>query len=126
MFNPRAPYDANYTPVSDTFSILPGDLFRFGEFTSPSAKYYEVDYTYSSPSKVVVFKNSGSINPSVITPESFAILRKVPDETSIILNYNKTEGDTSKALAIPSNLERVVADNVANIIQPLRVALSTQ
>jgi hypothetical protein len=126
VFIPEAPYSANYSPVSDVFEIQSGDLFRFGEFASPSSKYYEVDYTSYTPDLTVVFKNSGSIASSELTPESFAVLRKIPDETSVMLNYNKLSGETSKALILPHNLLRDVKDRVADIVQPLRVPLSTQ
>lgn len=125
-FVPNAPYSANYSPVTDIFSIQPGDLFRFGEFTSPASKYYEVDYTYTTPDLVVIFKSSATIPSGSINPNSFAVLRKVPDETSVILDYNKLPGATSKALIIPGTLKESIADNVANIVEPLRLSLSTQ
>lgn len=126
VFIPQSPYADNYSPVTDIFDIQPNDLFRFGEFSSPSSNYYEVESVTKAPAVTVVFKGTAPIPSGSINQASFAILRKVPDETSVMLNFNKIPGETSKAILIPNNLLKVVADDVANIIQPLRVPLSTQ
>lgn len=123
VFTPESPYSDNYTPVYNPFVIEVGDTFRFGEFDSPSSKYYEVMDVYYTPDLTVVFDRDLTVND--VNPESFAILRKSADETSIILNFNKIEGETSKAMVIPVNLHKTVKDRVADIIQPLRVPLST-
>lgn len=126
IFLPEAPYSENYSPVTDIFEIEPGDLFRFGEFTSTTPSYYEVASVEKTPNIKVIFKGDTTLLPGSVDAASFAILRKKPDETSVILNFNKQEGETSKALLIPHNLTKAIADDVANIIQPLRVPLSTQ
>lgn len=126
VFIPQEPYSGNYSPVTEIFEIQPNDLFRFGEFTSPTSVYYEVESVTKTPQVVVTFKGNSVIPSESINSESFAILRKVPDETSVILNFNKLDGETSKALLIPNNLTKRIADNVANIVQPLKVPLSTE
>ena len=126
VFLPQTPYSNNYSPVYETFDIQTGDLVRFGGFTSPTAKYFEVDSVTTSPNVKVTFVATGSIDSGVIDPEAFAILRKIPDETSVLLNFNKLEGETSKALIISHNLDKRIAAEVANIIQPLKVSLGAQ
>lgn len=125
VFLPQNLYTSSYSPVTNIFQVQPGDLFRFGQFSSPNSNYYQVDQVYNTPNVVVTFKVTGSIPSSSLSAQSFAILRKVPDETSVILNYNKVPGITSKALLIPSNLELDVLANVANIINPLKVSLGS-
>lgn len=123
-FMPQSPYSDNYSPVVNPFAIEPGDLARFGEFASPASVYYEVDTVNLSPNLVVTFKTTGSIPSSSFDSGAFAILRKVPDETTIMLNFNKIPGDASKALVLPGNLDRGVAAQVANVIEPLKVSLN--
>lgn len=126
VFIPNSAIAENYSPVTDIFTVEPNDLFRFGSFDSPTSVYYEVEKVEKTPNVKVTFRSNSTIPSGSINPESFAILRKVPDETSVILNFKKTEGETSKALLIPNNLERSVLKEVANIVEPLKIPLSTQ
>jgi len=126
VFLPNEFVAPNYSPVTDIFEIQPNDIFRFGNFDSPASVYYEVEKVEKTPNIKVTFRSNSSISSGSINPESFAILRKVPDETSVILNFKKIEGEASKSLLIPSNLERGVLKEVANIAEPLKISLSTQ
>lgn len=126
VFLPDDFVSPNYSPVTDIFEIQPNDIFRFGNFDSPASVYYEVEKVEKTPNIKVTFRSNSTIPSTDINPESFAILRKVPDETSVILNFKKIEGEASKSLLIPSNLERSVVKEVANIVEPLKISLSTQ
>lgn len=126
VFLPNPVIAENYSPVTDVFTVEPNDLFRFGSFDSPASVYYEVEKVEKTPNVKVTFRSNSTIPSGYINTESFAILRKVPDETSVILNFKKAEGETSKALLIPNNLERSVLKEVANIVEPLKIPLSTQ
>lgn len=126
VFIPNAAIAENYSPVTDIFTIEPNDLFRFGSFDSPASVYYEVEKVEKTPNVKVTFRSSTDIPSGSISSEAFAILRKVPDETCVMLNFKKTEGETSKSILIPGNLELPVLKEVANIVEPLKISLSTQ
>jgi hypothetical protein len=85
-----------------------------------------VEKVEKTPNVKVTFRSSTDIPSGSISSEAFAILRKVPDETCVMLNFKKTEGETSKSILIPGNLELPVLKEVANIVEPLKISLSTQ
>jgi hypothetical protein len=121
-FSPTAPTNLNYTPIVDNFSLEVGDLIRLGSFDSPASEYHEVrsgsyssgQYRFVLGSAVTKFDNN-----------NFAILRPKPDETSVILNYKKQPGQTSQTLLIPSNIDLVVKENVANVASQLYTTIGT-
>jgi hypothetical protein len=112
----------NYTPVIDPFSIQKYDLLRLGKFEELTAKYYEVvdvreDISNpSKPRKVAVL--NAPITGSLIS-QNFAILRPKPDETSVILNFRKRQGDVSPSILVPFDLNDEVKNNIGNIFKDL-------
>jgi hypothetical protein len=59
-------------------------------------------------------------NPNQITGASFAILRKVEDETVIILDFKKKDGLPSNAFMIPYNIKDEIKKDIGNIVAPLK------
>ena len=100
---------ANYSPIYDSFTIQPGDIFRFGSFYSPSATYHTVT-NVSFPTISFADNITSSINNN-----QFAILRRKPDETSVLINFIKSPGETSQAFLIPGDMNLDLASNVANV-----------
>jgi hypothetical protein len=126
-----------YTPVESPFHFEIGDIARFvSYFTYNPDIYTIVDVqppvfinnggvrTVSSRLKIRLDKrlNYSYIHP----PATFAFLKKVPDETCIILNFNKPVGQASNALIIPKNLYIPIKDNIGNIIGPLKDTVLTK
>lgn len=131
IFSPSSSSTGSYSNILSAFNIQQGDLIRFGSFQTLNPSYYTVDYivppiiyynTNNQPTcsafLEVYTKEDMTINN--ISSNSFAILRKSPDETSIILDYAKTDGATSRAIAIPNGLKDEVKKQIGNILKPIK------
>jgi len=112
------------------FIIEPGDIMRFGTFYNLNARHYRIN-TVTDPIITIVNSNPSVISPLRLTFDSlinvneisttaFAILRKSPDETCVILDYNKFPGETSQGLLSSQDLRKDIADDESNIIIPIR------
>lgn len=125
-----------YSPIDYPFTFQQGDIIRLTSYFSINPAYYRVNQviapvtgsdgiTVFSDLALVLDKpimNVGSIS------SNFVIFRRLPDETSVILNFNKSPGETSQALLIPYDLDLDVKADVANIvtlISPQIAALSS-
>jgi len=100
--------------------VLNPDYYTVASVTPPTV-YYSGSSAIVSSSLQVYTKEK--INPTQINAQRFAILRKKQDETTIILNYNKQEGATSKGILIPYDLRKDVVKNTGNILKPIKDTL---
>jgi hypothetical protein len=75
-------------------------------------------YIVTRPASIVLDRkyNSNQINGAT----SFAILRKVEDETTIILDFKKKDGLPSNAFMIPYNIKPEIKKEIGNIVAPLK------
>lgn len=122
-----------YSPISFPFTIQTGDIVRLSSYFTYNPTYYLV--TSVTPpvtgSGGVVFSDltvtlDKSVGASPVAISSnFVIFRRLPDETSVILNFNKAPGATSQALLIPYDLDSDVKANVANIASKLAPSLNS-
>lgn len=129
IFNPiNSTVTGSYSSVEEVFTLQEGDIIRLASVNTINAPLYTV-------SRVIEPIASGSLVASnlqvVLSPappssslatlnSSFAIIRKVPNETSVILNHTKQDGDVSALLLVPQYIQPKVRDNISNIIQPLK------
>lgn len=76
------------------------------------------------PKKMIVTLNK-NIDLSVIdkVSQNFAILRPKPDETSVIIDHKKLDGNVSQTILIPEDLATVVKDNVGDIFKAINTDL---
>ena len=58
--------------------------------------------------------------------QNFAILRPRPDETSVIVNYEKQPGEVSQTVLIPQDASDELKNNVGTIFQNLNTDLANQ
>lgn len=126
-FEPSPSESIYYTPIIDTFDIQKYDLVRFGKFKDLNATYYEVADVQISGSerrRVVSFLNPITSSYSDIQA-SFAILRPKPDETSVILEYQKKPGEVAQSILIPGDINKTTLDAVGDIVANLKSNLST-
>ena len=127
-----------YDEANYAFQLNPGDIIRLYNTGSSAAGFsvleeYEiskiflptitqpslsfalsrnVDYgTFSS-----LVNNTGSINKYIIS-------RKILDETNVVINYRKPDGQTSSGIAKNINLAAEVDVNIANIVSELKSKL---
>jgi hypothetical protein len=124
----------SYSSVEYPFSIEVYDVIRFTQFNAIKPDYYLVmeviepqiqttstgtitTYIVTRPASIVLDR---AYNPNQITGASFAILRKVEDETVIILDFKKKDGLPSNAFMIPYNIKDEIKKNIGNIVAPLK------
>lgn len=135
IFEPQDPTNpkslANlYSAVDFPFEFKKYDLIRFTKFFTINPEYYyimEVNDPVTQqignvtsvlkPLQIVLDRQ---YLPNTVSTGSFAIFRKSPDETCVMINFKKREGLTSNALLLPFNLEEGMKKNVGNIIAPLK------
>lgn len=125
----------NYSNVEYPFSVNLYDVIRFTQFNAIRPEYYTVmdviepqiqattsgtvtTYIVTRPASIVLDRkyNSNQINGAT----SFAILRKVEDETTIILDFKKKDGLPSNAFMIPYNIKPEIKKEIGNIVAPLK------
>jgi hypothetical protein len=119
-----------YSPVEYTFTFQKYDIIRFTPFYAIKPDYYYItevlDPVFAnigttksviSPLKIRLNK---TFNPNLAQGTSFAIFRKIPDETCIMLDFKKREGLPSNALILPHNLEGTINKSIGDIIGPLK------
>jgi hypothetical protein len=124
----------SYSAIEYPFSLKVYDVIRFTQFNAIKPEYYLVmeviepqiqaissgtvtSYIVTRPAAVVLDRE---YNPNQITGASFAILRKVEDETVIILDFKKKDGLPSNAFMIPYNIKDEIKKDIGNIVAPLK------
>lgn len=121
-----------YSPVEYNFKFEIGDIIKFGSYYSINPDLYRIvdivdpDILESGnpPQKILrvplQIKLDKIVNPSKATSRSFSVIRRVEDETSVIVNFKKSPGQTSNGVLVPYNLDKNVDKNISNIIAPLK------
>jgi hypothetical protein len=126
---------SSYSNIENNFEVQSGDVIRFGSFFSKDPTYYNVVNVF--PPQITF---SGSV-PTITTPlvltldksadtslalsgSDFTILRRKPDETSVIVNFLKPVGETSQAILISDDLSTNVKNQAANIASGLSQQLN--
>jgi hypothetical protein len=124
-------YPGIETPVFD-FTLNQMDLLRFyntgsgwsinSEYRVSSVQPY-IDSTGSYYSITIdrdlnLSDTSGSSYPAKIC--KYIILKRLPDETNVILNYNLGTPITQDGILFPQYIDPIVRDNSGNVIKSLR------
>jgi hypothetical protein len=89
-------------------------------FNSGSNKCITLDRNLPDSLRIKINDNLDTTTAGV---DKFAILRKVPDETNIILTFNRTTGPTSAGFVIPSNIHPDVLNNIDIITKEVKQKL---
>ena len=119
-----------YSNVESKFVFEPGDVIRFGSYytikpemyyitrvTEPDIDFSTTPETVKVPLKIEIDR---PINEAKVNSRSFAFFKKSKDETCVILNYKKMEGETSNYLLIPFNLFPNIEKETSNIVRTIR------
>jgi hypothetical protein len=119
-----------YSSVESQFVFEPGDVVRFGTYFSIKPELYFIEsvtppviQTIGNVDTVISnlrIKLDRRVNPAKVNSRSFAILKRVKDETSLIIEYKKADGISSNSLVIPFNLDKEIEKNTSNIINPIK------
>jgi hypothetical protein len=121
-YQPSSTSGAHYTPVTDLFSVQLGDLVRLGQFGNTGAIYYNVVAVNLTSGQYHIVLDT-AVNVNNFDNKNFAFLRPKPDETSVILNFNKALGEVSQALLLPYDLDLAVKANVGNVVAKLNTTI---
>jgi hypothetical protein len=134
--------------IDEEFQIQQGDLFRFvdvnggtagsgsGEFPIEferqvkrvnviprdevtNTRRLTIEFDQDIPARACEDYNSSSPEDAREV-KRFIILRKIPDETNIVLNFDKQEGRTSSGIILPADLPQTLKDRAGNIVKELK------
>ena len=131
-----------YERIEEPFVIKQGDLFRFyddesNQFSTTFEREVKRIYTptqnqvlYVTQSMIIEFDEqvdpracsdyNGSNQDSCKNISKFIIMRKIPDETNITLNYQKQPGATSDGIIIPDDAPASLRAEAGNIVKQLK------
>ena len=139
----------SYGIIDEAFSIQEGDLFRFvdvnagfpgtGSGVFPKEFERQVKRVNVIPRDEVTDTNRLAIEfdkdiparacedfPGATLPEDarqikrFVILKKVPDETNIVLDFAKQKGRTSSGIVLPADIPKSLQERAGNIVKDLK------
>ena len=134
-----------YERIEEVYNIQKGDLFRFyNKESNQFDKSFEREVKgVNIPTKTTI-ENSGytqamtiefddqidprscqdwtttANNDTAYQVSKFIIMRKLPDETNITLNYQKQPGLTSDGIIIPADAPTSLRDQAGNIVKQLK------
>ena len=138
----------SYGVIDERFIIEEGDLFRFvdkdgGEAGSGSGEFpiaferqvkrvnviprdevtntrrLTIELDKDIPARAC--EDFSSSNPDAARQiKRFVILKKVPDETNIVLNFKKQPGQTSTGIILPADLPISLQEKAGNIVKELK------
>jgi hypothetical protein len=139
----------SYGVIDEAFSIQEGDLFRFvdvnagepgtGSGVFPKEFERQVKRVNVIPRDEVTNTNRLAIEfdkdiparacedfPGATLPEDarqikrFVILKKVQDETNIVLDFAKQPGRTSSGIVLPADIPKALQEKAGNIVKELK------
>jgi len=135
-------FSFGYEDVVENFNIKTGDLVRLWDVNKKSFpinlenEVKTVHYPLSAPvsgtydNRLVIELKNPIVNQSCLDyPENrnlskkiqnFIFLSKILDETNIIINKNKKEGQTSSGTILSKNISKSTKDKSGNIIKQLK------
>ena len=114
------------------FELNKGDLIRFasGSTFIPQLEYEITDIfnpTTGSAQAQLAFRVNNKVNnvatSSLYSIDKYVFIRKIPDETNIVIQHQKNPGETSSGIAKNTNLQQAVDAKLANIVSDLKSKL---
>ena len=139
-FIQSGPTFSGYQIVDEEFTLEEGDLFRFydsGSQTFPieferqvksvnviprdevtNTRRLTIEFGQDVPARACEDFSSNSIDATQI--KKFIILKKMEDETNIVLNFEKQQGRTSSGIVLPSDLPTNLVEKAGNIVKNLK------
>lgn len=119
-----------YGFIDDPFIVSPYDVISITHPDSTKSYLYNVVSATINSNGLLMITVDDNIAMNVINEPNnfteFVIFKRVPDETNIVLQFNKRQGDTSPGLLIPSNINPDYMNNIDTIIKGIKEKLITQ
>jgi hypothetical protein len=138
----------SFSVIDEEFVVKKGDIFRFvdkvaGEAGTGSG-VFPVEFERQVKKVNTVFRDEVTNTRRLTiefdkdiparacedynssTPEDareikrFIVLKKVQDETNIVLNFKKQEGRTSSGIVLPADIPKSLQDRAGNIVKELK------
>ena len=131
-----------YPVVDEEFAIQQGDLFRFydsasGEFPKEFERQVKrvnliprdevtdtrrltIEFNRDIPARACSDFGSVSSPEDATEIKHFVILKKVPDETNIVLDFAKQPGQTSSGIVLPADISKTLKEKAGNIVKQLK------
>jgi hypothetical protein len=91
----------------------PNEIVSSATFTFANT-LNKLQVTLNSPINLIKYKGD----------ESFAIFKSKPDETSVIVEHKKKDGEVAQTLLIPEDISKEVKDKIGDIVKNINVDLS--
>lgn len=126
-------YDANYP-----FVVNPGDLIRLYSTASsnngfsileeyeiaqvfpPTNTYPSLSFSLNRNINLGTIDYLGGTNSTTGSITHYIINRKIPDETNIVIDFQKQGGQTAAGIVKNVNLDDDVNNNIANVVSELK------
>jgi hypothetical protein len=116
-----------YGHIDDPFYIVPNDIISIKHPDSTKSYLYNVVSVIVDGNGLLVITVDKQIAMNIINEPNnfteFVIFKRVLDETNIVLQFNKREGDTSSGLLIPNNINPEYMDKIDTIIKQIKLKL---
>ena len=138
-----------YGVVDEVFNINQGDLFRFvdvkggkvgsgsGEFPREferqvkkvntifrdevtNTRRVTIEFDKDIPARACEDYTTPANAENARQIKRFVILKKVPDETNIVLDFPKQPGKTSSGIVLPGDAPKSLSDQAGNIVKELK------
>jgi hypothetical protein len=131
-----------YPVVDEEFVIEKGDLFRFYDSASEDfPKEFErqvkkvntvfrdevtntrrltIEFNRDIPARACNDFGQVSSPEDATEITHFVILKKVPDETNIVLDFAKQPGQTSTGIVLPADIPKALQERAGNIVKELK------
>lgn len=113
-----------YGDVDEIFSIRSGDFIYIKDGKTKNYYYLEIN-------EVILNDNDLTITlfntiPSFVVKENVeecVFIKRIKDETSIVIDFKKKDGDTSYGFVIPSNINPTFLNNIDTITKQVNLKL---
>jgi hypothetical protein len=129
-------YSASYAPLYQEYGYI-GYPFQLDPYDKILIKIEEENgFIFEYNIEQIVIDGNGNINIKLIedlngyftnntcnTFYQIVFLKRIPDETSVILNVVKPPGKTSYGFIIPQNISQDVINNIDNITKNVKLQL---
>jgi hypothetical protein len=122
----------DYGGVNNSFNPIEGDVIVLF-WNNQSTEFKITNYFNSGSNKCITLDRNlpdslrSKINSDSDTTtagvDKFIILRKIPDETNVILTFNRPAGPTSIGFIIPDNIHPDVLNNIDTITKEVKQKL---
>ena len=131
-----------YPVVDEEFVIEKGDLFRFYDSASrefpkeferqvknvntvfrdevTNTRRLTIEFNRDVPARACNDFGQVSSPEDATEITHFVILKKVPDETNIVLDFAKQPGQTSTGIVLPADIPKTLQERAGNIVKELK------